>query len=308
LEWGGLLGHSVFGANLFIGGKPLRVLLGVDGSKGSEEAAKAIAHLSPPEEVILLNVLKVPNLAYQSAWLRIKDLSIIVEQEMRKEGEAVLERITSELASYAKTVNSQIENGDPGEVILKGAGAAKVDLIILGARGLNRLSELVFGSVSHRVMSHATCPTLIVKSPIHQMSSVLVPIEGAEDARRAMDFLAKKPFREFPQLTVLHAVPFAQPHWLEGALIPESYRNELMVAGEALTSQMVSGLASLGYEAVPLLLDGPPVELIVNAVREKPFDLMMVGSHGRKGLSRFVLGSVAHAVVHRASCSVIVLR
>ncbi len=81
-----------------------------------------------------------------------------------------------------------------------------------------------------------------------------------------------------------------------------------MVAGEALTSQMVSGLVSLGYEAAPLLLDGPPVELIVQSVRKKQYDLMIVGSHGRKGLSRFVLGSVAHAVVHRATCSVMVLR
>ncbi|UCE63933.1 MAG: universal stress protein [Nitrospirota bacterium] len=286
----------------------MRVLLGVDGSKGSQEAAKAIVHLSPPEEVILLNVVKVPNLAYQSAWLRIKDLSIIVEEEMRKEGEAVLEGIAAELSSYAKSITPQIENGDPGEVILNVAGAAKVTLIVLGARGLNRLSEMVFGSVSHRVMSHAICPTLIVKSPIQRMSSVLVPIEGAEDAHRAMDFLAKKPFREFPHITVLHAVPFAQPHWLEGALIPEGYRNELMVAGEALNSQIVAGLASLGYEAVSLLLDGPPVELIVKAVRERQPDLMIVGSHGRKGLSRFVLGSVAHAVVHRASCSMMVLR
>ena len=286
----------------------MRVLLGVDGSKGSQEAAKAIVHFSLPEEVILLNAVKVPNLAYQSAWLRIKGLSTIVEQEMRKEGEAFLARMATELSLYAKKITPQIENGDPGEVILNVAGAAKVALIVLGARGLNRLSEIVFGSVSHRVMSHATCPTLIVKPPIQRMSSVLIPIEGAEDAHRAMDFLAKKPFREFPHLTVLHAVPFAQPHWLEGALIPESYRNELMVAGEALTHQMVSKLGSLGYEAVSLLLDGPPIELIVKAVRERQPDLMIVGSHGRKSLSRFLLGSVAHAVVHRASCSVMVLR
>jgi len=136
----------------------------VDGSKGSQEAAKAIVHLSPPEEITILNVVNVPNLAYQSAWLRIKDLSIMVEKEMRKEGGAVLEGMAAELSWPATTITAQIENGDPGEVILNVAAAAKIDLIILGARGLSRLSELVFGSVSHRVLSHATCPTLIVKS------------------------------------------------------------------------------------------------------------------------------------------------
>lgn len=286
----------------------MRVLLGVDGSKGSQNAAKALSHLSPPEEVIVLNVVHVPNLAYQSAWLRIKDLPLIVEQEMRKEGEAFLKQIASELSSFTKGVRLQIEKGDPAELILNVATSVNVDLIVLGARGLNRISELVFGSVSHRVLSHATCPTLIVKSLISQISRVLVPIESAEDANKVMDFFSKKPFRKLPHITVFHSVPFAQPHWLEGALIPESYRNALMVAGEALTNQTASGLASLGYEAHPLLLDGPPAELIAQVVREKKPDLVIVGSHGRKGISRFVLGSVAHAVVHRAPCSVVILR
>ena len=285
----------------------MRVLLGVDGSKGSQDAAKAIVHLSPPEEVIILNVVNVLNLGYQAAWLRIKDLAIRVEQEMRKEGEAFLDLMASELSPYAKTITRKMETGDPGEQILDMAKSGKVDLIVLGARGLSRLSELVFGSVSHRVMSHATCPTLIVKFPTPLMSSVLVPIEGVEDAHRMLEYFAKKPFRAQPKVTVLHAVPFAQPNWLEGAMLPQSYRNELMAAGGALTTQTVSGLARLGYEAVPLLLEGPPVELIMKTVREQQSDLLIVGSHGRKGLSRFVLGSVAHAVVHRARCSVMVL-
>lgn len=286
----------------------MRVLLGLDGSKGSQNAAKALSHLSPLEDVIVLNVVHVPTLAYQSAWLRIKDLPLIVEQEMRKEGEAVLKQIASELSLFTKGVRLQIEKGDPAELILNVATTANVDLIVLGARGLNRISELVFGSVSHRVMSHATCPTLIVKSLISQISRVLVPIQSAEDANKVMDFFLQKPFRGLPHITVLHSVPFAQPHWLEGALIPESYRNELMVAGEALTNQAASGLASLGYEAHPLLLDGPPAELIAKVAREKKPDLVIVGSHGRKRISRFVLGSVAHAVVHRAPCSVVILR
>lgn len=285
----------------------MQVLLAVDGSKGSQEASQAIVQFAPAERLIILNVLNVPNLAYQSAWFRMKDLSIIVEQEMRKEGGKVLSQVKTELSPYATSISTQMESGDPGECILNVATSAHVDLVVLGARGQSRLSELVFGSVSHRVLSHATCPTLIVKSPIPRISKLLLPIEGAADANRLTDFLAKRPFRELPHLTVLHAVPFAQPHWLEGAMIPESYRNELMRAGESLTQQVVSGLHAWGYEATPLLLDGPPVELIMKTAREKQPDCIIMGSHGRKGLSRFVLGSVSHAVVHRASCSVMIL-
>ena len=240
----------------------MRVLLGVDGSTGSEDAARVVAQLSPPEELVILTMVNVPSLAYQSAWLRIEDLATIVEKEMRKEGQAVLKRLASDLTPYAKAITLKIEKGDPGEGILHFAKSGKVDLIVLGARGLNRLSELVFGSVSHRVLSHSTCPIFVVKSPISQLTSVLIPIEGQEDANRALDFFAKKPFRHVSQVTILHAVPFAQPHWLEGALIPESYRKELMAAGENLIHQTVSKFLSLGYDADSIFLEGSPVELI----------------------------------------------
>ena len=100
-----------------------------------------VIHFSSPEELVVLNVVNVPNLAYQSVWFRIKDLPLIVENKMRKEGEAVLEKITSELSPHVEAITTRMESGDPGEGILNVARnvarAAEIQLIILGARGLN---------------------------------------------------------------------------------------------------------------------------------------------------------------------------
>lgn len=286
----------------------MRIVLAVDGSAGSHEAAKALVHFAPLEEVLLLNVMKIPTLHYPSAGTRTKVLSASVEKELRKEADEILERVGAVLPPDAKSIAKHVAVGDPAEMILTIATDSNANLIVMGARGLTRLSELVLGSVSHRVMNHASCSTLIVKSPMTPLTYALLPIESAEDANRMTDFLAKMPFREPPHLTLLHAVPFAQPHWLEGAMIPESYRNELMVAGEAMIGQAVCGLTSLGYQSARVLLDGPPEELILKSVRDKQPDLIMMGSHGRRGFSRFLLGSVSHTVVHRSPCSVLIVR
>ena len=163
----------------------MRILLAVDGSQRSNEAALVLAHFATPADVIILNVLEVPDLAYQSRWLRMKDLPQIVEKEMREDAQDILQKVTAHVSSEGRSLSPQIEQGKAAEVILNSATQANVDLIVMGARGQNRLSELVFGSVSHRVMTHAPCPTLVVKSAIPRLQQVLLPIEGGEDTKRA---------------------------------------------------------------------------------------------------------------------------
>ena len=286
----------------------MQILLAVDGSPGSYEAARALENLATPDQLILLIAVDIPGLGYQSVWFGIEDLATIVERDMREEGERLLARVASLLPTDVETISKRVERGKPAEVILDVGKDSEADLIVLGARGLNPLSELVFGSVSHRVMTHATCSTFVVKDAIRRFQHILLPIEGYEDTKTTMTFLEKKPFRGQPHLTVLHAVPFAEPLWLEGAMVPQSYRQELMAAGEQLINQVVSQLSSLGYKATPRLKVGSPSEVILKDISETKPDLIMMGSHGRRGVSRFLLGSVSHAVVHRAPCSVLVLR
>ena len=284
------------------------MLVAIDGSEGSYEAARALAHFASLDQLILVTVVDVPEVRYQSIWLRIDDLASIVERDMREEAQRLLDRIVTLLPSDIGPVTRRIEKGKPAEMILDIAQDAQTDLIVVGARGLNRLAELVFGSVSHRIMTHAPCSTLIVKSPLSHLDHVLLCIEGPEDAGRAVTFLAKKPFRAQPRVTVFHTVPFAEPPWLEGALVPESYRKELLAAGDQLTNQVVFELAAFDYTAIPHVVVGSPSDMIVKYAKENSPDLILVGSHGRTGVSRFFLGSVSHAIAHHVSEPVMIVR
>jgi nucleotide-binding universal stress UspA family protein len=89
------------------------------------------------------------------------EVSASLESHMRKEGERVLAHMGSFLPSNASAVSKRLETGSPAEVIVNVAGDERVDLIVLGARGLGPIKELVLGSVSHAVLHGATCPVLI---------------------------------------------------------------------------------------------------------------------------------------------------
>lgn len=286
----------------------MRVIAAIDGSESSYEAVRALAHFSSLDPLVLLTVIDVPDVTYQSVWLGLEDLASIVERDMREDAQRLLDRAATLIPSDSGPVIRRIEKGKAAEMILRVAEEIQADLIVLGARGLNRLAELVLGSVSHRVLTHATCSTLIVKAPFRRLDCIVLCIQGQEDAQRAIAFLTKKPFRTSPRIAVLHVVPFAEPPWLEGALVPESYRKELLAAGDHLTNQVAFELAAFDYTATPHVMVGAPAVMIAQFAKEHRPDLILVGSHYKTGLSRFLLGSVSHAVTHHVSQPVMVVR
>ncbi|RMH36022.1 MAG: universal stress protein [Nitrospirae bacterium] len=286
----------------------MRALLAVDGSESSYEAVRAVQHFAPLDQLIMVMVIEVPATHHRTRWPSLDHLVFMIEQDAREDAQRVLDRAAALLPQDAGPIIRRIEKGKPAERILDIAVAESVDVIIVGARGLSRIRELVFGSVSHRIMTHAPCSTLVVKAPCSRLEQVLLCIEGPEDGRRAVAWLAQKPFRVQPRITILHVVPFAEPPWLEGALVPESYRKELLAAGDQLVNQVAFDLRAFDYHATLHVMVGSPTDMIVRYAEQAPPDLTIVGSHGRRGFSRFLMGSVSHDVAHRVPGAVMIVR
>ncbi|MGM1021368.1 MAG: universal stress protein [Bacillota bacterium] len=135
------------------------ILLAADGSKNAiraaEEAAK-LASLIPDSIVEILFVVD------QS---KVKDevLHSQNHEEIEFKRSQKLVPIQEQLANKNVNHHVTIEIGDPGPAIVEYARENKVDLIIIGSRGLNALQEFVLGSVSHKVVKRAQCPVVIVK-------------------------------------------------------------------------------------------------------------------------------------------------
>jgi len=287
----------------------MKYLLAVDGSDQSLDAVRAFEALTPAESLKVLHVVSVPGIPYPAMGANVaKDLAMTVERAMKEEGERVLDQAESLLPLHSGAVSKQLEMGTPAESILKVAQEEKVDLVVMGARGLSRIREQIFGSVSHRVMTHAPCSTLLVKQPVRSIKNLLVPIDGQEDADAVLSFLKKNPFREPCAITVLHVIPMVDPVWPVGAMIPPEFRKEMRSYAEKFTKVLCLELERLGHQAKGLAMEGAPSVTIVEEIRKTKPDLLVMRPQSQSGVSRFFLGSVSHSVVHHTDCSILLVR
>ncbi|MFD1706069.1 universal stress protein [Siminovitchia sediminis] len=135
-----------------------RMLLAIDGSEHSLRAAKEAIKLALLTRSIVDIVLVADFAKTKSEVLHTKnreDLAMIRRKRLRP-AEELLE---------AKGISYQthILHGDPGPAIVEFANQGDFDMVVIGSRGLNKLQEMVLGSVSHKVMKRVNCPVLIVK-------------------------------------------------------------------------------------------------------------------------------------------------
>ncbi len=287
----------------------MKYLLAVDGSDQSLDATRAFEALSPAESLKVLNVVNVPGIPYPAMGAGVaKDLATTVELAMKEEGERALDQAVSLLPLHPGSVSKQLEMGSPAESILKLAQDEKVDLVVMGARGLGRIKEQIFGSISHRVMTQAPCSTFLVKQPIRNIKNLLIPIESHEDSETILAFFKKNPFREPCSITVLHVLPMVQPVWPVGAMIPAEFRQEMISYAEKFTQVLCLELKKLGHQAKGLAIEGAPSVTIVDEVNKMKPDLLVMRPQSHSSVGRFFLGSVSHSVVHHTDCSLLLVR
>ena len=287
----------------------MKYLLAVDGSEESLDATRAFEALSPAENLKVLHVVNVPGIPYPAMGANVaKDLVMTVERAMNEEGERVLNQAESLLPLHAGSLSKQLEMGSPAETIIKMAQEENVDLVVMGARGMGRIREQIFGSVSHRVMTHAPCSTLLVKQPVRSVKNLLIPIDGQEDSDAVLAFFKKSPFREPCSITVLHAIPLIDPVWPVGAMIPKEFRKEMIAYAEKFTQVLCVELERLGHQAKGVAVEGAPSVTIVEEIRKTKPDLLVMRPKSQSGVSRFFLGSVSHSVVHNTDCSIVLVR
>ena len=284
----------------------MKTLLAVDGSDNAYEAVHAMKYLARAEELTLLHALDVPRPAYPMMVPEVaEELYKSLEQSMREDGERLLDRTQSLLPMHAGPSTKQLRIGSPAEVIVSTAGEQHVDLIVMGARGLGPIKERLLGSVSHRILTLAPCATLIVNGPVKAMKNILLPLQGLSDAEAAIRFLQLKPFHDPVEITLLTVLPSTQPPWPVEAAAAETLEKQALQSARGYIDSVTERLRALGYQAQGLAVLGTPSAMILQEATTLRSDLILMGTSGRQGITRFVLGSVSHAVLHKMPCPVL---
>jgi nucleotide-binding universal stress UspA family protein len=287
----------------------MRIVVAVDGSFSSTLSVQALAHFTPPEKLTLVHALNLPDFSYP---LITPELRAEAQQEIhgkiRKDGEKILLDAQKHLPARFSNVQRVIQIGHPVDVIVETTRSAHAHLIMVGARGLGPVKELILGSVSHRVLMHAPCSTMIIKAPLSQIRKILLPVEGQEDADAAIQFLALQPFLQPVEIEVFAVWPQPQLPWPTTVEQSGSLETQAIEEARERMKSITDRLLQLNVRCQTHIGIGDPAYGILEQAKTSQSDLIMMGTHGRGGFSRLLMGSVSHSVLHQTSCPVIIVR
>jgi len=220
------------------------------------------------------------------------------------------------LAPLALQMSTRIATGLPSEEITAAARAEASDLIVLGTRGKSGLAHVLLGSTAERVIRTAPCPVLAVhgskarevsQATGRAPSKLLVPIDFSDCSLDALEYAALVAAQNKAAIELLHVlepVSYGLDFTLGHSDDRRTQRERLTQRLDALSA----ALSAAGLTVANRLCGGVPADAILEEAQTSSSDLIVMGTHGRRGLSHVMAGSVAEAVLRRATCPVLTVR
>jgi nucleotide-binding universal stress UspA family protein len=209
-------------------------------------------------------------------------------------------------------VQVQEEGAAPGTNILSYADENTADLIVMGTHGRRGVDRMLLGSVAEEVVRQAPCPVCTVRNALETAPSdavrrVMVPIDFSDASKRALEHARELALTYGAEIVAMHAI--------EEVVLPMAYgMAPKQVDAEAVRPNVEAALANLLAEHVGVeharaeIRVGYPPQEILDAITDESIDWVVMGTHGRQGLNRLLMGSVAERIVRHASCPVLTLQ
>ena len=284
-----------------------KLLLPTDCSEFSEGAIREAVNLAKTcsSKLFVVSVIET-NPEYESIAPQLIEKA---EKETRQHLESVKNRAAKEGVD-CEIIARQGE--DPYKYIVDEAAKHQVSMIIMGRRGRKGLKRLMMGSVTAKVIGHSPCNVLVVPRAARlEFRKILVATDGSKYSNAAASeavAIAKRcganliaasvvPYESISPLGIVHS----EMQW---ELVTEESRK----AAESNIKNVKEIAEKEDVKIEELILEGRPYEAIINAAKEKRVDLIVVGSHGRTGLDRLLMGSVTERIIGHADCAVLVVK
>jgi len=290
----------------------MNVLVAVDNSDASMAVLQEVAARPWPggTRLEVLNVVEPAHL-----WV----VSSTVEEAMQSSA-VFVERAAGDLRSRGLDATGLSLAGDPKRVILDHAKEIKADFVFVGSQGVSALARFLMGSVASGVVRYAPCSVEIVRARQGKTAGVhkiLLATDGSASSDRAAQSIADRPWGKETEIEVFSVVELVlpttqallEPPYVESEQL-EAQRAEAMQRAQnavASAKRILSKTFPQVAESISVLVSGPKAVITEEADRTGA-DLIVVGSHGHRGVERFLLGNVSEGVALHAHCSVEVIR
>ncbi len=292
-----------------------RILVPVDGSELSESTfhyARELA-LKLGVEVILLHVANPQR----------PELLPMFLSYVQHSAEIVSRPPKAKAGSKTVKAKGEVIGGYPADGILRFAEDNKVDLILIASHGRSGIKRQILGSVADRVLRASKVPVWLVpaqtKASGHKkwaMKKILVPLDGSELAECVLphvESIAKGCSVEsvtFVSVVEPVRIPYADDEGYSlSAKELERMESESRATSERYLNKLVSRVKYDGINIQSkVLTGGQAADMIADYATEKEVDLIIIATHGRSGISRWVWGSVADRILRSACVPVLMVR
>jgi nucleotide-binding universal stress UspA family protein len=238
--------------------------------------------------------------------------------EQRKVAQQQLETLLAEARQHVPNASMELLAGLPSEFICQVAREKKCDLIVMGTHGWTGFNRVLFGSVAERVIQRAPCPVLSIPhrepediAAMHPLQvfprQVVLPLEFSDCSLDAYEYATQIGKWFDAPLTLVHVIEplsYSLDFTLTHPLQEKTNRDKVKKRLADLVAVLVEQGLSASYE----LLEKPTVDGILETSAVQQADLIIMGTHGRKGFVRMVLGSTACKVLEQSPYPVLTVK
>ncbi len=295
--------------------KAATILVPVDFSEISDAGVAWAASLAREHgsRLVLVHALTLDWVVAESL-----ELSADLQRKLEELARERLEALQAKLAADGLEASWRLDLGQPSSVILRAAAETSADLIVHGTRGLSGLRHLLLGSTAERVLQRATCPVLSVhpadKERHRPIRRLLLATDFSPEAGAALDAALELfgPLGAGDQLFLLHAFHVPVEFTAVGPYgvypLPSTFYQSATRQARARLDDEVAALRGRGLAVEGILRESEPAPAILEEAEAHEVDAIVMGTHGRTGLSHLLMGSTAERVVQHADCPVLTFR
>lgn len=196
----------------------------------------------------------------------------------------------------------------------------EIDLIIMATHGRSGVTRWWMGSVAEKVISEAPSPVLLVRSKrrkktkgagkLHFLDKILAPLDGSDIGQAALPYIETLAIEARASVSLLQIV--SPPGTVEASLLggPDwrKFVKAMQDAGEDYLKVIAQKFNEKGIKTVYEVVSGDPADKIVEYAEDNKMSLIAMSTHGRTGLARWVLGSVADKILHGSTMPILLVR
>ncbi len=282
-------------------GRYARILVAFDGSESGRNALRQAIRLAKTEEACLGVLSVLPSYEGNIEFIGVRDIEAVLRGPIEKRKAEVNGIASAEDAS----VEIFIEQGKAYERIVEKAATGAYDLVVMGRRGMHRSARMLVGSVTSRVIGHTEKDVLVIpREASMEWKNIVLAVDDSECSRAAVDGAMYLAGTYKGVVTAVSGVDLADEFYAE---VPEA-ADQMMDKAESALQEVRATAEKKGVSAEFVVRVGKAHEAVLEVAEEKDGDVIVMGSHGRTGLTKLIMGSVTEKVIGYARCPVMVVK